>query len=346
MASRPPTRTITVAIQSFDRTAALHNRTVEIDNALVRYVLPATSVTGLLNGTFDVAEMPLAHYAFLRSIGAPFTAVPVYPDRLFLQQYVYTRPDTGIRSLADVRGRRVLIPMYFMTSSFWHRGMLQEEYGIRPDEVQWHTTSPERDPRMRLPEGVSVTLSRGPHLGLERLLDGTTDCLMTEGTPFVPPAQRANVVRVHADAPALQREYFQRTGFHPIVHIIAVRQEVVDERPGVLEELCAAFDQAKQSGYYLLQNERITGLPLIRGYLDETLDVFGADPWPYGVAGRNGAELDQFLAYAHEQGLTERRLTVDDLFDPPVRDFPFRATMVPDTPPGVLSTLLGYLPKT
>jgi 4,5-dihydroxyphthalate decarboxylase len=338
-------RTVTVAIQQFDRTAALHTRTVEIDNAVVLYTLPATSVTGLLNGTFDVAEMPLAHYAFLRSIGAPFTAIPVFPDRLFLQQYVYTRPDTGIRSLADLRGRRVLAPMYYMTASFWHRGILQEEHGITPREIEWHTTSPERDPRMRLPEGVTVVLSRGPHLGLERLLDGTTDCLMTEGTPVVPPDQRDNVVRLHANAQDVQREYFRRTGFHPIVHIIVARQEVVAERPGLLEELCEAFNRAKQSAYYLLQNERTTGLPLMRGYLDETVALFGDDPWPYGVEGRNRAELDQFLAYAHEQGLTEQRLDADDLFDAPAREFPFRATMVPDVHPGGLSALLGYLPR-
>jgi 4,5-dihydroxyphthalate decarboxylase len=343
MAQQRSARTITLAIQRFDRTAALHTRTVTIDNTLVVYVLPGTSVAGVLDGTFDAAEMPLAHYAFLRSIGAPFTAIPVFPDRLFLQQYIYTRPDTGIRTLADLRGRRVLVPMYYMTASFWHRGMLQEDFGIRPQEIEWHTTSPERDARMHLPADVRVVLSRGPHLGLERLLDGTTDCLMTEGTPVVPPDQRPSLVRVHADVQALQREYFQRTGFHPIVHVIVLRQDAVEARPGIVEELCDAFDRAKQSAYYQLQNERTTGLPLMRGYLDETIELFGDDPWPYGLGERNRAELDRFLAYAHDQGLTERRLEPEALFDPPAREFPFRATMVPDKHAGGLSALLGYL---
>lgn len=345
MASRRSARTITLAIQRFDRTAALHTRTVTIDNTLVLYVLPGTSVSGVLDGTFDAAEMPLAHYVFLRSIGAPFTAIPVFPDRLFLQQYVYTRPDTGIRSPGDLRGRRVLVPMYYMTASFWHRALLAEEYGIRPREITWHTTSPERDARMRLPADVQVVLSRGPHLGLERLLDGTTDCLMTEGTPFVPPEQRQRVVRLHADVDARQRDYFRRTGCHPIVHVIVVRQQAVDERPAILEELCEAFDRAKQSAYYLLQNERTTGLPLMRGYLDETVALFGDDPWPYGVEDRNRAELERFLGYAHDQGLTDRRLDVDALFDPPAREFPFRATMRPAEQPANLSALLGYLPE-
>jgi 4,5-dihydroxyphthalate decarboxylase len=343
MAARPPRRIITMGIQRFDRTAALHTRIVPVPDVIVSHVQPGTSVAGLLNGTYDVAEMPLAHYAFLRDVGDPYTAIPVFPDRLFLQQYVYTRPDTGIRSLADLRGRRVLVPMYYMTASFWHRGMLQEECGILPREIEWHTTSPERDARMRLPEGVQVVLSRGPHLGLERLLDGTTDCLMTEGTPLVPPDQRERVVRVHGDVQALQRAYFSRTGYHPIVHVIVLRQEVVNERPELIEELCAAFDRAKLSAYRTLQNERQTGLPLMRGYLDETMELFGDDPWPYGLGERNRAEIDRFLAYAYDQGLTQRRLTPDDLFDAPARDYPFRSRMAQGGMMGGWDTLLGYV---
>jgi len=344
MATSPPRPVITLAIQRFDRTAALHTGIVRMDDVNVAYVLPGTSVAGILNGTFEAAEMPLAHYVFLRSIGEPFTAIPVYPDRLFVQQYVYTRPDTGIRSLADLRGRRVLVPMYFMTSSFWHRGMIEDETGIQPHEIEWHTTSPERDSRQRLPEDIKVVLTPGPHLGLERLLDSSADCLMTEGTPQVSPEDRQRVVRLHTDAPAVQRDFFRRTGFHPIVHIIVLRREAVDRRPTILEELCDGFDRAKQSAYSLLQNERTTGLPLMRSYLDETVELFGDDPWPHGADGRNGAELDQFLEYAYKQGLTERRLSVEDLFDPPARQFRFRSRMSYGANLGALSSTLGHVP--
>src|SRR5438067_12018334 len=105
-----PRRTMTMAIQRFDRTDALHTRVVHVDDVMVIHTMPGISVKGLLDGTFDIAEMPLAHYAFLRDKGDPFTAIPVFPDRLFVQQYSYTRTDTGITSPEQLRGHRVLLP--------------------------------------------------------------------------------------------------------------------------------------------------------------------------------------------------------------------------------------------
>ena len=318
---------LTLAIQRFDRTAALHTGGVALEGVMVLHVPPGVGVAGLIQGIFDAAEMPLAHYAFLKDAGDPFTAIPVFPDRLFIQQYVYTRPDTGIGSPADLRGRRVLVPMYYMTASLWHRALLQEEYGILPHEIEWHTTSPERDPRMRLPENVKVVLSPGPHLGVERLLDGTVDCLMTEGTPALDDgARQKKIARVHSDAHRMQREFYRKTGVHTIVHLIVIRRAALERRPTLAEELCAAFDQAKAVAYRTLQNERMTSLPLMRSYLDETREMFGEDPWPYGLE-RNRKELDRFLAYAREQGLTKRTLGADELFDNPSRDYRFKAKM-------------------
>jgi 4,5-dihydroxyphthalate decarboxylase len=316
---------LTMAIQRFDRTAALHTGGAPVKGVTVLHVPPGlVGVDGVIQGIFDAAEMPLAHYVFLKDQGEPFTAIPVFPDRLFIQQYVYTRPDTGIRSPADLRGRRVLIPLYYMTASFWHRGMLKEDYGILPHEVEWFTTSPERDPRMRIPDGVKVTLRAGPHFGFERLLDGTVDALLTEATPVLDDGARANIVRVHRDADRLQREYWARTGVHIIVHLIVIRLAAVQARPSLPEELCEAFDRAKAIAYRTLEDERMTSLPLMRSYLDETVAMFGDDPWPYGVE-RNRNALDRFLCYAHEQGFTRQRLTPESLFDNPARDFPFRS---------------------
>jgi 4,5-dihydroxyphthalate decarboxylase len=329
-------RVMTLAIQRFDRTAALHTHQVQVPDLFVMHTPPATSTEGAVQGLFDGGEMPLARYIFLRDRGEPFTAIPVFTDRLFVQQYVYTRPDTGIRSPGDLRGRRVLVPTYYMTASLWHRGMLQDDHGIRPEEIEWHVTGREADERMRVPEGVHTVLSRGPRLGAELLVDGTVDCVMTEATPPLPAEALERFVRVDPDVHATQREFYRRTGFHPIVHLIVLRRQAVHERPELIAELCAAFDQAKAAAYRELQNERMVSVPLMRGYLDETMALFGDDPWPYGME-RNWAELDRVLAYAHDQGLTEQRLSPEYLFDPPARDFRFQAKLptgaVPWSPP-------------
>lgn len=338
MAAKPSRRVMTLGIQRFDRTAALHTRRVVIPDVFVMNVPPGTSVDGVIRGVFDGAEMPLARYAFLRDRGEPYTAIPVFPDRLMVHQYIYTRPDTGIHSPADLRGRRVFMPSYYITLSLWHRGILKDEYGIEPREIEWHVASPEVDERMAIPEGIKVVRSPGPRLGAERLLDGTVDCLMTEATPPIPDEARHSFTRVFQDVHAVQRQWYRDTGFHPIVHLIVVRQQSVQERPGLLEQLCQAFDEAKAAAYAELQNERTTSLPLMRNYLDEAVELFGDDPWSYGFE-RNYAELDRMLAYSHDQGLTQRRLSPEDLFDPPMRTLPFQARLPSGATPWAIPTV-------
>ena len=89
---------------------------------------------GVLKGYFDAAEIPLARLAFVVDQGDPVKGVPVFPDRLFVQQYVYVRTDSDIRTLADLKGKKVHVPGYFITASFWHRALLKEA-GVDPNEV-------------------------------------------------------------------------------------------------------------------------------------------------------------------------------------------------------------------
>lgn len=81
----------------------------------------------------------------------------------------------------------------------------------------------------------------------------------------------------------------------------------------------------------------------MRGYLDDTVAIFGDDPWPYGLT-RNRAEIDRFLGYALEQGLTSRRLEVDELFDPRAVGYEFRARMTPGSITGLMDG--GWVPNT
>jgi 4,5-dihydroxyphthalate decarboxylase len=165
-------------------------------------------------------------------------------------------------------------------------------------------------------------------LGLERLLDGTADALMTARTPMFPPGQEGRIRRVLADANERQRAWFKRTGFFPILHVIAIRDEALKSRPGLGEDICRAYDAAKQYAYDLLQDDRMTGLPLMRGYLDDAMAMGGADPWPYGIE-RNRAEIERFLDLAREDGFTAERVSIEALFDPQAAAFGFTARMTP-----------------
>jgi 4,5-dihydroxyphthalate decarboxylase len=323
-------RSLNVGVLKFDRTAALVDGRVRVDDTnFVNCPGAVPTINGLLGGAFDAADVPLVQYVYWKSVGMPITAIPVFSDRMFQHEYIYTRPDAGIESLADLRGRRVMCaPAYFATPAFWHRGLLLEEFGIHPEEVLWHVPRRDTYEKASVPRGISVTLSPASVLGVERLLDNTVDCLFTARTPLVEPADAARLQRVFKDAHGALRMWIEKNDSFPILHVIAVKSDAVAERPGFGWDLCEGFDRAKQIAYNVLQDERMTALPLMRGFLDETVSLFGRDPWPYGLA-RNADQLDRFLGYTHAQGFTPKRLSVDQLFDPGALDYEFKSKMTP-----------------
>jgi 4,5-dihydroxyphthalate decarboxylase len=316
-----------LAALRFDRTAALIDGRVAVENLnVINTPGGKASVSGFYGGAFDAADIPLARYVSWKVHGVPVTAIPVFTDRLFQYAYIYTRTDTGITKLDDLRGRRVICaPSYFATPSFWFRALLKDECGIEPHEIEWYSTTPE-SAEMHIPDGIRVTVSPASILGLERLLDGTADCLMTARTPLIPDEQRHVVRRVLLDAHEHQRAWYERNKFFPILHVVAIRQDALSMRPGFATELCRAYDEAKDHAYRVLQDERMTGLPFMRTYLDDTVELCGDDPWPYGLD-RNQAELKRFLSYAHEQGLTNRDLEVEELFESDAASYKFTARM-------------------
>lgn len=319
-----------LAAQRFDRSAPLFTRTVPMSGIHTIHVPPGTTgVEGVQQrGVFDAAEMPLARYVFLKDQGDALSAVPVFPDRLMVHQYIYTRTDTGINSMADLRGKRVLLTGYWVTASFWHRAILEEDFGVPIGDVEWHVTGPELDPRQTYPDGVDVTVTPGPFQGMEVLLEGKVDALMSESTPPIPPSERHRVKRVIPDAFKVQRNWYRTTGFHPIVHLVVVRQDALDRWGDFGYELAKAYDEAKRQTYLALQNERFTSLPLMREYLDDAMELGGDDPWPYGLEA-NRAELERFLTLAHQHGMTRRRIGIDELFDARALEYEFTSRLQP-----------------
>ena len=192
---------------------------------------------------------------------------------------------------------------------------------------------PELDERMRYPDGVSATVVPGPSPAAQRLLDGSVDALMTEMAPVFPPGQEHRIRRIFPGEDAGVRDYYRRTGYFPPVHVIAVRKSSLEAWPGFGEALCRMYDDSMAEAYRTLQNERMTTLPMMRAYLDETRELFGDSPWAYGLE-PNRAVLDKFLDLAHGEGFISSRPGVEELFDPSSLGYRFTAAMAHGSPPG------------
>ncbi len=324
---RQADQALTVAVQHWDRTSALLDNRVKVPNVGFIGVPNRTAWDGLFSGIFAAAELPMARFIFGRDQGDPLIGIPVFLDRLFLQRYIYVRADDPINSLAELRGRRVCLPHYYQTPCFWHRQFLREA-GVQPDDVQWITTSPERDTRMRTPASVNLSVIEDNSNGVNLLLNGQVDCVMYEYTLVAPRGQEGRMRWLYANTLEVHAEWFKRTGIFPTLHVLVAREDDLKRRPDLGVELCQAFDRAKQEMYTWLQSERTTGLPFAREAIDWSLEICGDDPWPYGIE-KNMKELNQILDLAQADGFTKQRRKVEEIFDARSLEYQFTSRMGP-----------------
>lgn len=317
---------LTLACWNYDRTQALVDGRVRpdgIDLNVQMLEVEETFFRMLRHREFDAAEMSLSSYCItLTRPDPPFIALPVFPSRLFRHGCIFVSAASGITRPEDLRGKRIGVPEYQMTAPVWIRGILADEYGVDPADVTYVTGGEEQPGReeklkLALPERFRVE-PIGPEDTLSAMLaDGRIDALHTARIPSTFYTRPDAVRRLFPDFKAVEQDYFRRTGLFPIMHVVVIRRDIYAANRWAARALSKAFEAAKA----LVQEElRVTAslrtmLPWQIAAVEETAALMGGDWWPYGVPA-NRAVLDTFLRYHHAQGLSARRLTVEELFAP------------------------------
>jgi 4,5-dihydroxyphthalate decarboxylase len=259
----------------------------------------------MIAGRYDIAEMSMATYVQARAHGAALLALPVFMGRRFLQPCVAFAKGAPIASPHDLRGKRVALPQFWMTSSMWHRGLLVHEYGVAANEIEWVTTQPERLD-VGFSPGVSVTqLDDRPLPAL--LHDGSVDAIFSPR----PPARDGSLAFLFDDPAETSLEYRNRTGIYPLLHTIVVREAVVQANPGLADALFGLFVRSRDHAFAHPGATEIES-PIAGLDFEEARAVLG-DPYPYGREA-NAAAIRAFLTYAAEQALTPAPLAFDDAF--------------------------------
>ncbi|GAX90379.1 4,5-dihydroxyphthalate decarboxylase [Effusibacillus lacus] len=270
---------------------------------------------------FDVSELSLSSYLIAKDRGFPkFTAIPVFMSRSFRHSGIYINVNSGIKEPFDLRGKRVGIPEYQLTACLWIRGILQHEYGVRPSDMWWFTGGEETPGRiekvaLRLPPEINIQ-SIAPDQTLNEMLEsGQLDVLIAPRAPSCFLKGSPNVKRLFPDYVSVEKEYYRKTGIFPIMHIVAIKDEILERDPWVAVNLYQAFVEAKQrvyDGFNQTAALKVT-LPWLLAELEKTKQLMGNDFWPYGVK-QNRQTLEAAISYSHEQGLVSRKLEVEDLF--------------------------------
>ncbi len=322
---------LSFATWDHDRAMALHTGEVTVPGVeLESNILPTSKLfpIAVQEAKFDVTELSVSSYLLQLSRGeCQYTAIPVFLSRAFRHNGFFTHRDSGIRSPSDLAGRLVGVPEYQMTAALWMRGILSDEYGVNPAQIRWRTGALDQGVRrerlpLNLPDDTEVTpIGEGETLQ-ELLLDGRIDAIMAPKPPAAFDRGNSAIVRIVDDFEAAERDYFTRTGFFPIMHILALRKSIADDNPWLPRVLYDAALAARDIAVARLRDVSLGGanrltLPWLRASLESTIRTMGTDYWSYGFSA-NRYELETICRYSLEQHLSARRIEAEELFHPSV----------------------------
>lgn len=318
-------QTIKIAVGDYDRTRPLIDGSVKVagfDTEVSCGDLEDIFAKAFKSAPFEVTELSFSNFLITSARGTcPYVALPIFPSRSFRHSAIYIRTDRGILSPVDLKGKRIGTREYSNTATLVARGMLMDEYGFDPGQSQWVVGDVDHIER------ESIDGGNWPKAGVEiRGIAGTTLSSMLDAgeldalIAYSPPAcfgRNPAVARLFPDWRAAEQDYYRRTRRFPLMHIMAIRRDVLQSHPTLPGALMQAFEAAKEDAQARLAIHQALPimLPWMTAEAEATQAVMGADFWPYGIEA-NRDIIDTQIRWSHQQGLIPRRLAIEELFVP------------------------------
>jgi len=324
---------IKVTGYNYSRVAALVNGDVKIEGCDTQFTLGKIGDmnTDVFSGSqsSDVTEIGLRPFmlAYANENFRDYTLLPVFPLRLFRHKSVFIRTDRNILKPEDLRGKSIATPGYSSTSLTWIRGIFQDEYGISPKDVEWVLSAKDSSAGLSggaskfesvFPKGLSVRNGSPGKDESDLLVSGEVDALFhaieprayTEGHPIV--------ARLFPDSRAVERAYYKKKAIFPIMHAVAIRKSSLEQNPWLGKAVFNAYSEAKRISYQQMTSLGWIndGLPWYGQELESTQALMGDNFYSYGMDDPNRKAVEALFRYSHQQGMSSRELTVEELFDP------------------------------
>jgi len=317
---------LSLAMGDYDRTRAIYDGRVKIDGVdpICMLLSPEEMFfRAFRHQAFDISELSLSSYSISVARGEPhYVAIPVFLSRAFRHTSGYIRNDRGIDKPADLIGRRIGIAEYQLSANVWFRGILEDEYGVNPSDIEWvrgGMDTPGRPEKIKVQLPPDIRVSEAPEGATlnQMLIDGDIDGFVGPRSPRCFDEGHPKIGRLFPDTIGEAESYYRKTGIFPIMHVLGIRRSLADQHPWLPGALFKAFTQAKAVAQDALADTSATKvtMPFVEDNLARARALMGPDIWSYGLQ-PNVKTLDTFLGYHHAQGLSPRRVAVDELFHP------------------------------
>ena len=280
---------------------------------------------------FDIGEMSMSSYLIARERGFDMIALPVFPSRRLFHTEISCHVDSGIKKPEDLLGKRLGVGEYQQTAALWQRGILEHDFGVSQFKVHWYMERTEE-----LSHGGATGFAPPPKISFQRIppdksmasmlvnneLDAAAINSPWMSTPSIIGRSHgvpggggdwSKVNLLFTDRMAEGRRFFKKWGFLPVNHAYTIRGDIYKKYPWIAYNLYTGFVKAKQHFNAKLIDSIPTALFFGREYLAMTQEMFGDDPYPYGVKG-NRKMIETLIDFSHEQGLTKKKMKVEELF--------------------------------
>jgi len=308
---------LTLAAGDYESIRALKEGIVKpegIELTILTDMTPEVRHARMLRGRqFDVAELSMSNYMVAKDNRLPFVAIPVFLHRRFRHGFVFVNTTNGLTKATDLIGKKVGLGNFHATANLWMRGILEHEFNVPHNQIHWFKEVEEKIP-WQVPAGLSIEKVPAGKNIVDMLLTGELDAVIDPEVIQPVATKDPRVRRLFPNYRELEIDYFKRTGIFPIMHTTAIRQEIVDKHPWVPASLMQAFEESKQIAYTRMENPRIVPLAWFRSFLEEQEEVFGSDPWVYGLGAANRKNVETLMQYSHEQGLIGKKVALKELF--------------------------------
>ncbi len=318
------------ACSAYDRLRPIMDGTVPVEGLdfnFIPMVVEETFWRQLRYAEFDGSEVSFSSYLLSRSRGDDrLIAIPAFTSRFFRHSCAFINAHKGIEKPEDLKGKTIGVPEYQLTAIVWLRGILQHEYGVHPRDVHWRFGGEETPGRVekikvKLPDEIDFAPIPEDKTLSQMLDDGEIDAILAPRTPSCFTNGSPNVKRLWEDYLDVEADYYKRTKIFPIMHAVAIKRSVYEENRWVAQSLYKALLASKNMTLKNLQTTEAlhATLPWLVHEAARTKEIMGEDWWPYGIE-KNRETINALCEYSYEQGLAEKKMTIEELFAPETFD--------------------------
>ena len=270
-----------MAIGTYDHTRAIKDGSVTAPGLSFDFVevSPITRAFRPMatQQAYDVGEMALGTYMLARLYNKPIVGLPVVLVRSSLLPGLVTAADSPITDPGELSGKTLGIRSYTQTSGIWVRGILQDAFGVDLSTLKWTTFE-----GSHLDEYVDPpNATRAPAGSDITSMVKSGELAAGIGVPLA-----EGLRTLVPDAAKAEADWASRSGVRTVNHIVAVKASLVDDDPSFARKITDLFERARGD--------------------NASVPPIGVEP--------NRAAFEAMARYCHEQGVTPRVMSVEELF--------------------------------